>query len=76
MRGMRNCAGFVHEGMKICARFVHEEGMTNRAGFVDKASERVCMTNVNGFVDRLQEEEYLYMEYVLVLVGIYNCTCP
>jgi hypothetical protein len=45
MRGMRNCAGFVHEGMKNCARFVHEEGMTNRAGFVDKASERVCMTN-------------------------------
>jgi len=41
--------------------------MTNHARFVDKASERVCMTNVNGFVDRLQEEEYLYM-------GVCACT--
>jgi hypothetical protein len=68
MRGMRNCAGFVHEGMKICARFVHEEGMTNRAGFVDKASERVCMTNVNGFVDRLLTGRGIFVH------GVCACT--
>jgi len=59
--------------MKNHAGFVHEEGIKNRAGFVDRPVRGFCMTNISGFVDRLlqcikvQEEDYLYMGYVLDL---------